>query len=115
MGPSFHLQRPRIDANCVPNLGIQDIINVLLDNRTPLHWIDHMYPYGLAFVDAHYVGSWLNQALFDDIDNERLARIHTHTAPPAIPEWDGWRYPSAQEVARLHLILDAAEDCSPAP
>ena len=98
VGPSFHLQHPRIDANLTPNLGIQDIINVLLDNRIPSHWIDHAYPYGLAFIDTHYVGSGLNQALFDDIDNERLAHICTHTAPPAIPEY-GWHYPSAQEVA----------------
>jgi len=61
------------------------------------------------------VGSGLNQALFNDIDNEQLARIRTHAAPLAIPEWDGWRYPSTQEVARLHLILDAAEDRSSAP
>jgi len=97
-GPSFHLQRPRIDANRVPNLGIQDIINVLLDNHIPSHWIDHAYPYGLAFIDTHYVGSGLNQALFDDIDNERLTHIRTHTMPPAIPKY-GWCYPSAQEVA----------------
>ena len=83
----------------MPNLGIPDIINVLLNNHIPPHWIDHAYPYGLAFIDAHYVGSGLNQALFDDIDNEWLAHIRTHAAPPAIPEWDGWRYPSAQEVA----------------
>jgi len=88
-GPSFHLQCPQINTNHTPNLGIQDIINVLLDNCIPPHWIDHTYPYGLAFIDAHYVGSGLNQALFDDIDNEWLTCIRTHAAPPCHPRM-GW-------------------------
>jgi len=40
------------------------------------------------------------------IDNERHARLRTYRTPSAIPEWDGWRYPSEQDIARLHDILD---------
>ena len=33
-----------------------------------------------------------------DIDNERHARIQAYGIPPAIPEWDGWRHPSDEDI-----------------
>jgi len=42
-GPSFHLQRPRIDANRAPNLGIQDVINVLNNRILPIGLTMHIH------------------------------------------------------------------------
>jgi len=69
-GLTFHLSRPHIEAHQIANLGLQDIINVLLDNRIPPSWVDHSYLFGLAYLNAHYVGNSPHQALYDDIDNE---------------------------------------------
>ena len=52
---------------------------------------------------------------YDEIDNERLARLHIYGTPPPIVEWDGWRTPSEGDIARLHTLVDMAEDHPPAP
>jgi len=70
IGPTFRLHRPRIDANRTPNLGMQDVIDVLLDNRIPPEWMDHAYTFGLAYLEAHHSGHPIHRALFDEIDNE---------------------------------------------
>jgi len=69
-GPTFHLSQPRIKAHQIANLGLQDIINVLLDNWIPPSWVDHSYLFRLAYLNAHYIGNGPHQALYDDIDNE---------------------------------------------
>ena len=114
-GPTFRLHQPRIDARRVPNLGMQDIINVLLDNRIPPEWMDHAYAFGLAYLEAHHSGHPIHRALFDEIDNERLARIQAHGVPNPIVAWDGWRHPSKGDVIRLHTIMETAEDRPLAP
>jgi len=64
-GPTFLLSQPQCEAHRVPNMGIQDVVDTLLDNRVPPAWVDHSYLYGLAYLDAHYSGNGLHQALFD--------------------------------------------------
>ena len=44
--------------------------------------------------------------MLDTIDNEHHARLRAYGIPLAISEWDGWRYPSDHDIARLHNILD---------
>ena len=114
-GPTYQLSRPRIEAHRIPNLGLEDVITVLLDNRIPPSWMDHSYLYGLTYLNAHYSGNGPHRALFDEIDNERLARLQLYGTPPPIAEWDGWRSPSEGDIARLHAIVDAVEDKPPAP
>ena len=114
-GLTFHLSQPRIKAHCIPNLGLEDVINILLDNRILPSWMDHSYLYGLIYLNAHYTRNGPHQALFDKIDNERLAHLQLHSIPPPIVEWDRWRSPSEGDIARLHAIVDAVEDKPPAP
>ena len=97
-GPSFRLRRTRIDPNRVSNYGIQDIMDVLIDNRVPIEWVDHAYPYGVIYLNAHYGGSGLAASSLDAIDDERLARLERYGSPAAIPEWDGWFEPTLAEV-----------------
>ena len=84
---------------------MQDVIDVLIDNRIPPTWIDHGYTYGLNFINYNIANPTYRE-LFDTVDNERHARLRAYGEPPAIPEWDGWRYPSNQDIARLYNILD---------
>ena len=58
----------------IANLGTQDIINVLIDNRVPAEWVDHAYPYGVVTLNGLYSGAIINQGLLDPLDNERLTR-----------------------------------------
>ena len=77
--------------------------------------MDHSYLYGLTYLNAHYSGNGPHQALFDEIDNKRLAHLQLYGTPPPIVEWDGWRSPSEGDIACLHTIVDAVEDKPPAP
>src|SRR5438309_801411 len=53
--------------------------------------------------------------MLDETDNKRLARLQRYGIPPAITAWDGWRHPSERDIARLHLIIEVAEDHLLAP
>jgi len=115
IGPTFILHRLRIEANHAANLGLQDVVDVLIDNCIPPEWVDHSYPFGLAYLEAHHSGNPLHQAMLDETDNEQLAQLQRYGIPPAITAWDGWRHPSERDIACLHLIMEVAEDRPLAP
>jgi len=71
-GPTYSLHRPRLLTGAAANMTIQDIINVLIDNRIPPAWIDHGYTYGLNFINFNIVNPTY-QELLDTIDNEHHA------------------------------------------
>ncbi len=109
VGPDFIIHRARIPSMHAANVSLQDVINVLLDNRIPPSWIDHAYPYGFIFMDAHHTGSPAHREMIDPIDHERLERVRAYGLPPTIPSWDGWRTPSSTDILRVHLFR-ATED-----
>jgi hypothetical protein len=98
-------RRPRLITGTAANTTMQDVIDVLLDNRIPPVWIDHGYVYGLNFINFNIANPTYRE-LLDTMDNERHARLRAYGVPPAIPEWDGWRYPSNADIARLYNILN---------
>ena len=112
VGPTFTLRRARIDSSQARNLTLQDITNVLIDNRVPPEWVDHAYAYGVIFLNGHYSGSVIHQTLLDVVDNERLTRLRAYGVPPPIPAWDGWRHPSEGEVTHLHQVMEVEESRS---
>ena len=69
-GPIFFLSQPQFEAHHISNMGIQNVIDALLNNRVPPAWVDHSYLYGLAYLDTHYSENGPHQALFEEIDNE---------------------------------------------
>ena len=62
-------------------LGCKTVIDVLIDNRVPSEWVDHSYPFGLAYLEAHHSGNPLHQAMLDEINNERLAQLQRYGIP----------------------------------
>jgi len=104
-GPTYSLRRPRLIPGSEANTTLQDVIDVLIDNRIPPAWVDHGYTYGLNFINFNIANPTYRE-LLDTIDNECHARLRAYGTPPAIPEWDGWRYPSDQDITRLLDILD---------
>jgi hypothetical protein len=105
-GPTYTIYRPRLEPSQAPNLSMQDVLNVLLDNCIPPEWVDHAYAYGVLALNHLYSGAPLTRGLLDPADNERLVRLHIYGEPPAIAAWDGWRHPSHDEVQTLHDIMD---------
>jgi hypothetical protein len=77
-----------------------------------LEWVDHAYPFGVITLNRTYTGSIIDQGLLDPLDSERLARLHIYGEPAAIPEWDGWRNPTIDEVQELHDIMDQEDYCA---
>jgi hypothetical protein len=98
------LSRLQIDPSAANNMGIQTVLDLLIDNRIPPSWIDHAYTFGLNFINFQYRGS-VYVTFFDDIDNERIARIHAYGIPTPIPEWDGWRHPTDEDMRRIHQLV----------
>jgi hypothetical protein len=45
----------------------------------------------------------------DEVDNERLARLHRFGVPPPIAEWDGWMCPTIDEVRQLQSLMAQEE------
>ena len=104
-GPTYSLHRPWPLNGAAANTTIQDIIDILIDNRIPPTWIDHGYTYGLNFINFN-ISNPSYCELLDTIDNERHARMRAYGTPPAILEWDKWRYPSNHDIARLYNIFN---------
>jgi len=109
--PTFWLHQPWIDAHQIPNLGMLDVIDVLLDNCILPELMDHAYAFRLAYLEAHHSDHPIHRALYDEIDNEQLACVQAYGALPPIAAWDGWRHPSKGDVTCLHTIMETAEDC----
>jgi hypothetical protein len=88
--PTYSLRRPRLITGAAANTTMQDVIDVLIDNRIPPVWIDHGYTYGLNFINFNIANPTYRE-LLNMVDNECHARLRVYGAPPAIPEWDGVR------------------------
>jgi hypothetical protein len=84
-------------------MNLQTVIDLMITNRIPPSWVDHSYTYGLNFLNHQYPGSSYI-AFFDEIDNERLERISMYGVPPSIPEWDGWRHPTDEDMTRIRQL-----------
>ena len=106
-GPTFSIHRARIAPAHVNNIAIDDVIQVLLDNRIPAEWVDHAYDHGVMALNGFYDGSPVNHALYDEVDNERLARLHRFGVPPAMAGWGGWRHPTEGEILQVHAAMTA--------
>jgi hypothetical protein len=91
-------------ADNASNVTLQTIINLLIDNCIPPGWIDHAYPFRLNYINHQYAGSAYTQ-YFNEMDNKRLERIRAYGIPPAIPEWDGWRSPTDEDMHHIRMLI----------
>ena len=80
-----------------PNLTIQEVIHFFIENGIPPGWVDHSYTYGLNAIN-HMATSPMSAPSIAECDNERHARIQAYGVPPSIPEWDGWRHPTEEDM-----------------
>ncbi|KAG6834022.1 hypothetical protein H0H93_011519, partial [Arthromyces matolae] len=107
-GASIELHRAHIPDNERQNFGATEALRILLRNRIPPEWIDHAYPYGVAYLDQHFFGQSQLIDTFTEIDDERIARLQQYGTPPAIAAWDGWREITTDE--RYMIYAQHSED-----
>ncbi|KAG6815801.1 hypothetical protein H0H93_008973, partial [Arthromyces matolae] len=74
-GSSSHLQfhRVYVPAHGKQNFTVDDAIRVLMHNRIPRAWVDHAYPFGLAFLDYQFEHPSMLVEEFVQADDERIA------------------------------------------
>jgi len=65
--------------------------------------VDHFYLFGLTYLNAHYSGNGPYQALYDEIDNKRLARLHIYGTPPPIVDCNG--APALRVILPDYILL----------
>ena len=112
-GPTYAITRLQAGLAQSPNMNLQTIINLFIENRIPPEWVDHGYTFGLNFINHQYQNSQLVLFL-DEIDHERLERLRAYGVPPAIPAWDGWRHPTDEDIHRIRqLVAHRAATASP--
>ena len=96
-GPTFTISRARGRTISSPNLTMQEVIHFFIKNRIPPSWVDHSYTYGLNAIN-HMATSPMSAPSIAECDNERHAQIQAYGVPPSIPEWDGWRHPTEEDM-----------------
>ncbi|KAG6847450.1 hypothetical protein H0H93_008040 [Arthromyces matolae] len=99
---NVQLHRVFLPPTSKHNFTQEDAIRVLMHNRIPRAWIDHAYPFGVAFLDYHFKHPSLLVDAFLEADDSRIARLQQYGTPPAIPDWDGWRELTQDDRFCLH-------------
>jgi hypothetical protein len=89
-------------------MNLDTVTGILISNGIPPSWVDHCYLFGLNYLNTQYKNSQASFAL-DEIDNERLERLHAYETPPAISAWDGWYHPQPEELLWVRLLIVGQE------
>ncbi|XP_006459863.1 hypothetical protein AGABI2DRAFT_116823 [Agaricus bisporus var. bisporus H97] len=105
-GSDYDIKWVDYPTSMTHNFGTNEVLRCLIDNRIPPEWIDHSYLYGLHFMGNNFADSSMHFDYYRSINEMRLTSLARHGIPKAIPEWDGWRYPSIDDHLHLMRIID---------
>lgn len=108
-GGPITLRRMRIDPTHAGNMNLDDVVDVLIQNRIPVEWMNQAYAYGFHALNQQYGGGQVDDALLADLDSERLHRLDAYGPPILTPEWDMWWTPSPDDLARIRALIRAQE------
>jgi hypothetical protein len=61
------------------------------------------------YLDQQQASGGMMGGLLADVEVDRLRRVALHGVPPAIPQWDGWFYPSSEDLTRLWYFMEGEE------
>ena len=84
---------------------VDDVAQLMINNRIPISWADHAYTYGLHFINHYTNGSPESRDLYEAVDELRIVNLSIWGVPAAIPEWDGWCIPTEEDMDRVRQIL----------
>ncbi|KAG6859752.1 hypothetical protein C0995_004496 [Termitomyces sp. Mi166 len=112
----FHLNilQVHVPNDQAHNFSDDDALHVLLHNRILLDWVDHVYTYGVVYLEQQFYNPTMSMDIFKDVDNERIECVSRYGTPPTILQWDGWR--EMMEDNHYHLMFKCNEEhLLPAP
>ncbi|KAG6886774.1 hypothetical protein C0995_004894 [Termitomyces sp. Mi166 len=113
-GSHLNILQVHVPNDQACNFSDNDTLHVLLHNRIPLDWVDHVYTYGMVYLEQQFHNPTMSMDIFKDVDNERIECLSHYGTPPAILQWDGWR--EMMEDDHYHLMFKRDEECPlPAP
>ncbi|KAF8990371.1 hypothetical protein BDQ17DRAFT_1433822 [Cyathus striatus] len=92
------------------NIGMMDMVTMLIQNGVPIAWIEHMYPYGLNYLNTHYTNLPLCRPLFSEVDALRLEHLQQYGKPRKIAQWLELWSPMLEDFDCIHMLMHI--DCS---
>jgi len=103
-GPNLlPISQPQIETHHIPNLALQNIINVLLDNQIPPSWVDHSYLFGVIYLNTHYSGNGPHQALYDGSGGE-MCVMAMRTGHDQLHNWSKLAITNRNWLASVRLF-----------
>ncbi|KAG6882156.1 hypothetical protein C0992_012594 [Termitomyces sp. T32_za158] len=105
----IQLRPPHFEAAAAVNISDADVLRAMIANGLPPEWVDHAYTFGVVYLETHFFEANASIDLYRDIDDERHRRLDRYGEPPAIPQWDGWRTPTSDDLIRLHALIEREE------
>jgi hypothetical protein len=84
---------------------VDNVAQLMIDNRIPVSWADHAYTFGLHFINHYTNGSLKSRDLYEAVDDLRIINLSVWGVPAAIPEWDGCHVPTVEDMDWVHQIL----------
>ncbi|KAJ3502633.1 hypothetical protein NLJ89_g8797 [Agrocybe chaxingu] len=110
LGPvKFQFNRSSLTDTAARNLTERDILLELIRNGIPVSWINHLYAYGVRYLDQTYDNTGRSDNT-EIIDDDRMARLRRFGTPPTLIDQSGWWAPSVDDVRRLkHMFYQNAD------
>src|SRR6267154_3753864 len=85
------------------------VAEVFIHNGVDPRMVDHVYLFGLHYLDQSYHENATNTVEHSSIDDDRLGHIKRYGIPPPIHELDHWLIPNDVDTVRL-LWLERQAD-----
>ncbi|KAG6880761.1 hypothetical protein C0995_004532, partial [Termitomyces sp. Mi166 len=90
-GSHLNIIQVHVPDEMAQNFSDNNTLCILLHNQIPLDWVDHVYTYGVVYLEQQFHNPTMSLDIFHKIDDEHHQRLLRYGTPPAIPQWDGWR------------------------
>ncbi|KAK0228078.1 hypothetical protein IW262DRAFT_1455276 [Armillaria fumosa] len=81
-----------------------DIITHMAFNGTTQSMVDSAYLYGLTFIDRGLSTDSAHAEFYLEVDQQRHILLDMYGIPPTIDAHQGWWYPDAQDLERIHVL-----------
>jgi hypothetical protein len=96
----------RVPPQMVENFQQRSLLDFMCENRIPVAWIHHAYPFAIWWVRQQLLRGNTSWPEWQDDDTERLRRLAQYGVPPAFRPWRGWYIPTRDDVVRISWLRD---------
>ncbi|KAF9455617.1 hypothetical protein BDZ94DRAFT_1316031 [Collybia nuda] len=107
---SITLRRTDLTDVTAANALVETVFETMIRNHIPPSWVDHAYVWGMTYVNQLRAAGSLNDIPLNVTEVDRQRRLAIHGVPPPIDQWDGWYYPTAHDLTRIHAFLKMEEN-----